>query len=122
MIRILFSILHFLANYRRFLSHPVSQIAFGIIIGGLLGFSISFTYEIEITPFTSSVADVALDFFRGSETVTGIQCVIFLNSKRRNLSKYIAAITETYSQQCNKTIFITNSKKLVKDSQGNIIK
>uniref|UniRef100_A0A0R3S257 N-acetylgalactosaminide beta-1,3-galactosyltransferase n=1 Tax=Elaeophora elaphi TaxID=1147741 RepID=A0A0R3S257_9BILA len=103
---------------KQWLSNISLQFILGILIGILLGFC-AFNYDNE--SFTAVKKSVSINQQKQLTSVNlntsilfdiQIQCIIFIHSNQLFKQKYIQALRDTYTKQCNHTVYITNSKEI----------
>ncbi|VDM97746.1 unnamed protein product, partial [Onchocerca ochengi] len=103
-----------------FSSNTSLQFIFGILIGIFIGFCATFNYNNEIS--TSIMQSFSIDQNKQFISINlnnnsilfdiQIQCIIFIHPNQLSKRKYVGALRDTYTKQCNHTVYITNSKEI----------
>lgn len=97
----------------------IAQLAFGILIGTLIGFSARYEYEWDVHTFEDGLNFVVPSQDRNiTIEEIYIRCVIIVYRKREKKSHYINAIKDTYASRCNQTLYFMDSKKLQDEFAG----
>lgn len=119
------------ANFRTYWpSNITAQFTLGISIGILVGFfalSGNYADEISTTPISISNIDQPIEKFTTiSENISilddiHIQCIIFINPKQEYKRKHVETLRDTYTKQCNHTVYVTNSQRICSEFSGTII-
>uniref|UniRef100_A0A915B8D1 Uncharacterized protein n=1 Tax=Parascaris univalens TaxID=6257 RepID=A0A915B8D1_PARUN len=91
----------------------IAQLAFGILIGTLIGFPARYEYEWDVHTYEDGPNFVVPSQDR-NVTIEDIyiRCVIIVYKKREKKTHYINAIKDTYASRCNQTLYFMDSKKL----------
>lgn len=98
---------------KQWMSKVGLQLLFGILVGALLGFCAKFDYETKISTLQLFPLN-GLHLTELAHSDYRIKCVIFIHPKQKFKTKYVQALRDTYTKQCNSTIYITNSYKIRK--------
>ncbi|VIO90556.1 Uncharacterized protein BM_BM6257 [Brugia malayi] len=99
---------------KQWLSNNTTRFILGILIGILLGFCVTFNYEDETA--TQSILINQSRHFTSINLNTSIlsdiqiQCIIFIHPNQIFKRKYVQTLRDTYTKQCNHTVYITNSE------------
>lgn len=128
LMRKLISILTRLVACRKhWLSNISLQFILGILIGILLGFCATFNYYDEIPiAIKQSISINQPKQFTSINLNTSIlsdiqiQCIILIHPNQLFKQKYIQALRDTYTKQCNHTVYVTNSKKVRRNFSGTL--
>ncbi|KAL4001727.1 Fringe-like family protein [Acanthocheilonema viteae] len=93
----------------------------GILIGVLLGFCAIFNYDNEISPAIkqsiSIIQQKQLHSINSNTSILSkiqIQCIIFIHPNQLFKRKYVQTLSDTYTKQCNHTVYVTNSKQILR--------
>ncbi|EFO14047.1 hypothetical protein LOAG_14477 [Loa loa] len=104
---------------KQWLSNIALQFIIGILIGILLGFCAIFYNDDEIsTTITQSITInqpkqfTSINFDISILSDIQIQCIIIIQPNQLFKQKYIKTLRDTYTKQCNHTVYITNSKEI----------
>ncbi|KAM3724549.1 C1GALT1-specific chaperone [Dirofilaria immitis] len=111
-----------------FSSNPSLKFTIGILIGILIGFCATVNYNDEIsTSITQSFLInqrkqqlISINFNTSILSDIQLQCIIFIHPKQLFKWKYVEAIRDTYTKQCNHTIYITNSNDIRRKFSENL--
>ncbi|VDM41335.1 unnamed protein product [Toxocara canis] len=89
-----------------------AHLAFGILIGAVIGLSARYEYEWDVRSFGDSVE--LAEPLKGNLSAEDVyvRCVIVVYKNRDKKSHYINAIKDTYASRCNRTLYFMDSKKL----------
>ncbi|VDK78839.1 unnamed protein product [Litomosoides sigmodontis] len=104
------------------LSTTMLQFLLGILIGSILGYFAAFKFDGENFTRIRKSSSIATKQWKQSinlnpSTILSniqIQCIIFIHPNQLTKRKYVQSLRDTYTKQCNHTIYVTNSKKIVR--------
>lgn len=112
--------------HKQCLSNIILQFLLGILIGIILGYFATFEFDNEnfmtIKEFTANEQlkqFTSINLNHSTLSDIQIQCIIFIHPNQLTKRKYVQSLRDTYTKQCNHTIYMTNSKKIVRYFAGN---
>lgn len=111
-------------------SNITCQFIFGILIGILVGLCI-ISYDDEIFTTFAQTNSISINTNQQIKQLTSnnfnisilsnirIQCIIFIHPNQLFKRKYVETLRDTYTKQCNHSVYVTNSKDIRRNFSGN---
>ncbi|EJW83456.1 hypothetical protein WUBG_05633, partial [Wuchereria bancrofti] len=95
---------------KQWLSNNSARFILGILIGILLGFCVTFETATQSILIKQPKQFTTINSNTSVLSDIQIQCIIFIHPNQLFKRKYVQTLRDTYTKQCNHTVYITNSE------------